>query len=91
MAGAAAHRLAALGGDAVRARVHPRALDRARVAHAAVRDPDLGLALVLREDDDGLGWHIATHLAFFGVLALHVGLVLKHQVVDRDRLLTRMT
>ena len=41
-------------------------------------------------DDPALGLHIATHLAFFIVFALHVGLVLKHQLVDRDRLLGRM-
>jgi len=34
--------------------------------------------------------HIATHLAFFVVFALHVGLVIKHQFIDRDRLLHRM-
>ena len=34
--------------------------------------------------------HIATHVAFFVVFALHVGLVIKHQFFDRDRLLDRM-
>jgi len=42
------------------------------------------------DDDVLLGAHIATHLTFFVALALHVGLVLKHQLVDRDRLLNRM-
>jgi len=41
-------------------------------------------------DDLAIGFHILTHLAFFAVLALHVGLVVKHQVVNRDRLLNRM-
>jgi cytochrome b561 len=41
-------------------------------------------------DDPALGLHIASHLAFFAAFALHVGLVLKHQLVDRDRLLGRM-
>lgn len=36
------------------------------------------------------GVHIATHLVFFAVFALHVGLVIKHQLVDRDGLLNRM-
>lgn len=34
--------------------------------------------------------HIATHIAFFAALLTHVGLVLKHQLIDRDRLLNRM-
>ena len=41
-------------------------------------------------DDLTLGAHIATHLAFFAAFALHVGLVFKHQLVNRDRLLGRM-
>ena len=44
----------------------------------------------LADDDVLLGAHIATHLAFFAALAVHVGLVLKHQLVDRDGLLGRM-
>jgi cytochrome b561 len=34
--------------------------------------------------------HIGSHLIFFAFFALHVGLVLKHQFVDRDALLSRM-
>lgn len=34
--------------------------------------------------------HIALHIAFFVTLALHVGLVLKHQFLRSDRLLNRM-
>jgi cytochrome b561 len=41
-------------------------------------------------EDATLGFHIASHLAFFAAFALHVGLVIKHQVVNRDRLLNRM-
>ena len=52
--------------------------------------PLTGLALVVAGDDDVLPWHVASHLAFFVLLALHVGLVVKHQVVNRDRLLRRM-
>jgi cytochrome b561 len=42
------------------------------------------------DDDVLLGAHVATHLTFFAALAVHVGLVLKHQLIDRDRLLRRM-
>lgn len=42
------------------------------------------------DDDLLLGTHIATHLTFFTALAVHVGMVLKHQFIDRDRLLRRM-
>jgi cytochrome b561 len=44
----------------------------------------------LIDDDLLLGAHIVAHLVFFGALAVHVGLVLKHQFVDRDGLLRRM-
>jgi cytochrome b561 len=40
--------------------------------------------------DDAVGVHVASHIAFYVALAAHVGLVLKHQVIDRDRLLRRM-
>lgn len=53
--------------------------------------PASGLVLVLSDDDDLLGLHIATHLAFFVAISLHVGFVLKHQLVDRDGYLRRMT
>lgn len=45
---------------------------------------------VLLVDHDLLPVHIASHVLFFVALAAHVGLVLKHQLVDRDRLLRRM-
>ena len=51
--------------------------------------PGTGLLLVLGED----GWlslHIAAHVTFFCVVALHIGLVLRHTVVQRDRQLQRM-
>lgn len=44
----------------------------------------------LIDDDLLLGAHILTHIVFFVAFATHVGLVLKHQFVDRDRLLDRM-
>lgn len=40
--------------------------------------------------DDLLPLHVASHVLFFVALAAHVGLVLKHQLLDRDRLLRRM-
>ncbi len=42
------------------------------------------------DDDVLLVTHIATHVTFLAALCIHVGLVLKHQFVDRDRLLRRM-
>lgn len=52
--------------------------------------PISGLVLVVAGDDDWVGAHIATHVAFFVVIAMHIGLVAKHQVIDRDGLLGRM-
>jgi cytochrome b561 len=49
-----------------------------------------GSPVDLADDDTLLTAHVTTHLVFFVVLAVHVGLVLKHQLVDRDRLLNRM-
>jgi cytochrome b561 len=52
--------------------------------------PLTGLSLLLVSDD--LLWlHVASHIVFFVVLALHLGLVLKHSLVDRDGLFSRMT
>lgn len=42
------------------------------------------------DDDLLLGVHITTHIAFFVVVTVHLGLVLKHTLIDRDRLLRRM-
>jgi cytochrome b561 len=52
--------------------------------------PASGLWLVL-VDDDALAVHIATHIAFFVVVAVHIGNVLRHQLILRDGLLRRMT
>ena len=46
--------------------------------------------VVLLGGDDVLPLHVAAHVGFFLALASHLGLVLKHQLVDRDRLLRRM-
>jgi cytochrome b561 len=51
--------------------------------------PATGLWLVL-VSDDAVGVHVAAHVAFFVAVASHVGLVLKHQLLDRDGLLRRM-
>ena len=51
--------------------------------------PLSGLWLVL-VSDDAVSVHVASHLAFFVVVAVHVGLALKHQLIDRDHLLRRM-
>ncbi|MDX6644607.1 MAG: hypothetical protein QOK40_334 [Miltoncostaeaceae bacterium] len=51
--------------------------------------PLSGLWLVL-VSDDAVGVHVAAHISFFVALAAHLGLVLKHQLIDRDRLLRRM-
>jgi cytochrome b561 len=42
------------------------------------------------DDNTLLTVHIWTHLTFFAVVAIHIGLVLKHQLINRDRLLNRM-
>jgi cytochrome b561 len=51
--------------------------------------PVTGLLLVAREDD-WVGLHIGAHLTFFVVVGLHVALVLKHTLVNRNRHLARM-
>jgi cytochrome b561 len=52
--------------------------------------PLSGLSLVFLSDDL-LAFHITSHIIFFTALAAHLGLVLKHQLIDRDGLLRRMT
>jgi cytochrome b561 len=51
--------------------------------------PLTGLWLVL-VSDDVVAVHVASHVAFFLAIAAHLGLVLKHQVINRDGLLRRM-
>lgn len=51
--------------------------------------PLSGLA-VFFASDDLLALHIATHIALFVAVGVHLGLVLKHQLVNRDRLISRM-
>ncbi|MFB7104545.1 cytochrome b [Streptomyces hydrogenans] len=52
--------------------------------------PLSGLALVVSGEDSLLAAHVTAHVVFFIALVLHIGLVLKHQLVDRDHLLRRM-
>lgn len=52
--------------------------------------PLSGLLLIGTGEDDYLPLHVAAHVAFFVVVGLHVGLVLKRTVVQRDRHLARM-
>lgn len=42
------------------------------------------------DDDLLLAGHITTHVLFFIAFLAHIGLVFKHQLVNRDRLLRRM-
>jgi cytochrome b561 len=51
--------------------------------------PLTGLWLVL-VSDDAVAVHVAAHVAFFVAFAAHIGLVLKHQLLDRDHLIRRM-
>lgn len=51
--------------------------------------PLTGLSLIFISDDL-LGLHIASHIALYTALLLHLGLVLKHQFIKRDRLVRRM-
>jgi cytochrome b561 len=51
--------------------------------------PVTGLSLIL-VSDDLLAVHVTSHIVFFAALAMHLGLVFKHQLIDRDRLLRRM-
>lgn len=52
--------------------------------------PGTGLLLIGTGEDDYVPLHVAAHIAFFVLVALHVGLVLKHTVIRRDAHLARM-
>ncbi|HEX5018959.1 MAG TPA: cytochrome b/b6 domain-containing protein [Actinomycetes bacterium] len=61
-----------------------------RVLYAClIAIPLSGLALFFTSDDL-LAFHIATHIAFFVAISVHLGLVLKHQLINRERLIGRM-
>lgn len=54
--------------------------------------PVTGLLLVLRTGPlpAAVGLHVAAHVVLYATVALHVGLVLRHTVVRRERHLSRM-
>ena len=49
-----------------------------------------GSGLLLVAGVGSLTFHIAAHIVFFCTVGLHIGLVLLHTVINRDRLLNRM-
>lgn len=51
--------------------------------------PASGLSLIF-VSDDLVALHVTSHIVFYLAFALHVGLVLKHQFINRDGLLRRM-
>ena len=51
--------------------------------------PVTGLWLIF-VSDDAVPVHIASHIAIFVAITAHLGLVLKHELINRDRLLRRM-
>lgn len=51
--------------------------------------PATGLLLIVR-DTDLVAVHVTAQIVLLGVIAVHVGLVLKHTVVRRNRHLSRM-
>ncbi|MGW2305442.1 cytochrome b [Streptomyces sp. NPDC001809] len=52
--------------------------------------PVTGLVLLASDDDDLLWLHVGAQVLLLAAIAVHVGLILKHQLLDRDRLLRRM-
>jgi cytochrome b561 len=87
---AAQHSAASLGSGAVISREGVRDWTGRVLYLSLFLIPLTGLSLLLISDDL-LFAHIATHVLFFAALAAHLGLVLKHQFIDRDNLLGRMT
>ena len=61
-----------------------------RVLYAALVAMPLTGLLLLAGDDDLLPLHVASHVVLYAAVAVHVGLVLRHTVVRRDGLLSRM-
>ncbi|GGY62610.1 hypothetical protein GCM10010363_50180 [Streptomyces omiyaensis] len=52
--------------------------------------PATGVVLLASGEDGLVGVHVSAQALFLAALTAHVGLVLKHQLLDRDRLLRRM-
>jgi cytochrome b561 len=61
-----------------------------RVLYAALVAMPLTGLLLLAGDDDLLPLHVASHLVLYGSATVHVGLVLRHTLLRRDALLSRM-
>jgi cytochrome b561 len=61
-----------------------------RVLYASLVVMPLTGLLLLAGDDDLLPLHVASHVVLYVAVATHVGLVLRHTVVRRDGLLSRM-
>ncbi len=61
-----------------------------RVLYAALVVMPLTGLLLIAGDDDLLPLHVASHVVLYVSVAVHLGLVLRHTVVRRERLLSRM-
>lgn len=61
-----------------------------RVLYASLVAMPLTGLLLLAGDDDLLPLHVASHVVLYAALAAHLGLVARHTVLRRDRLLSRM-
>jgi len=61
-----------------------------RTLYAALVAMPLTGVLLLAGDDDLLPLHVASHVVLYGAVTVHLGLVLRHTVLRRDRLLSRM-
>lgn len=53
--------------------------------------PATGLTLVLTQEDGLVALHVASHVLLGLAVACHLGLVLRHTLLRRDRYLSRMT
>jgi len=61
-----------------------------RVLYAALVTMPLTGLVLLAGDDDLLPLHVASHVVLYGAVTVHLGLVLRHTVLRRDGLLSRM-
>jgi cytochrome b561 len=61
-----------------------------RVLYAALVAMPLTGLLLLVGDDDLVPLHVTSHVVLYGAVAVHLGLVLRHTLLRRDRLLSRM-
>ena len=61
-----------------------------RVLYASLVVMPLTGLLLLAGDDGLLALHVTSHVVLYAAVAVHVGLVLRHTVLRRDGLLSRM-